>query len=252
MRISQTGLDLIKEFEGCRLKAYRCPANVWTIGYGHTKTAKPGMEIDQEEAERLLIEDMARYEHAVKRRLGDDIELKQCQFDALVSFTYNCGEGNLKKIIPYVNRKQFNTVPSRLMLYKKARVNGRLKTLRGLERRRRAECELWRGLRGETGPVEDMPQEVEAETIERKPLIKSRTIFGHVIAFLSGLGAIISGWWDTLKKVYDAAQDPISMIQGVFGQVELGSTTILIVLGLTGLALSTYAKVDDNKNGEVA
>ncbi len=252
MRISQTGLDLIKEFEGCRLKAYRCPANVWTIGYGHTKTVKPGMEISQEEAERLLIDDMARYEHAVERRLNEDVVLKQCQFDALVSFAYNCGAGNLRKIIPYVNRKQFNTVPSRLMLYKKARVNGRLKTLKGLVRRRRAECELWRGLRGETGPVEDMPQEVEAETIERKPLSKSRTIFGHVIAFLSAMGAVVSSWWDTLKKVYDAAQDPISMIQGVFGQVELGSTTILIVLGLTGLALSTYAKVDDNKNGEVA
>ena len=87
---------------------------------------------------------------------------------------------------------------------------------------------------------------------ERKPLVKSRTIFGHVIAFLSAMGAVVSSWWDTLKKVYDAAQDPISMMQGIFGQVELGATTILIILGLTGLALSTYAKVDDNKNGEVA
>lgn len=252
MRISEAGLSLIKEFEGCRLKAYRCPAGVWTIGYGHTETAERGMTIDQNEAENLLINDMARYEYAVSRHIKKGINLKQCQFDALVSFTYNCGEGNFEKIAPYINRKQFDAVPGRLMLYKKARVNGELKTLNGLVRRRRAECELWRGLRGSDEPIGDMPQIVEAETIERKPLSESRTIWGHVVAFFCALGALVSSWWDTIKKIYDAAQDPISMLQGLFGQAELSSTTILIILGLTGLAISTYAKIDDNKNGEVA
>ena len=202
MRISQTGLDLIKEFEGCRLKAYRCPADVWTIGYGHTKTAERGMEISQDEAERLLISDMARYEYAVLRRVKKGITLRQCQFDALVSFAYNCGEGNLKKIMPYVNRKQFNTVPSRLMLYKKARVNGRLTTLKGLVRRRRAECELWRGLRGDDEPLGEMPQSVEPAQVERNPIKNSWTLKGAFMTLMS----LVAGFAESFQNLPPTTQ----------------------------------------------
>lgn len=62
MRTSQKGINLIKEFEGCRLKAYKCPAGVWTIGYGHTSNVKPNQSITREEAERLLREDLRMYE----------------------------------------------------------------------------------------------------------------------------------------------------------------------------------------------
>ena len=85
-------IELIKRFEGCRLEAYRCPAGVWTIGYGHTKGVKPGQRITQEEAERLLREDAARIEEDVRIALGG-LRLSDCKIDALVSFVFNVGIG---------------------------------------------------------------------------------------------------------------------------------------------------------------
>ena len=93
MRTSQQGLDLIKSFEGLRLSAYKCPADVWTIGYGTTAGVKPGQVITQERAEELLREDVTKVEAQVLRNIK--VTLKQGQFDALVSFTYNLGAGNL-------------------------------------------------------------------------------------------------------------------------------------------------------------
>jgi len=81
----------IKKWEALRLKAYVCPAGAWTIGYGHTKTAKPGMVITEKEAERLLRWDLDWAEEAVRN--GVKVDITQPQFDALVSFTYNVGAG---------------------------------------------------------------------------------------------------------------------------------------------------------------
>jgi len=98
MRMSAEGLGLVKEFEGLRLKAYKCPAAVWTIGYGHTSaagapTVNPGMEITKEEAEAILKRDMVQYEAGVEKLVK--VELTQGQFDALVDFAYNAGVGAL-------------------------------------------------------------------------------------------------------------------------------------------------------------
>ena len=93
MRTSQQGLDLIKSFEGLRLSAYKCPADVWTIGYGTTAGVKPGQMITPERAEELLRDDVTMVEEQVLRTIK--VPLKQGQFDALVSFTYNLGAGNL-------------------------------------------------------------------------------------------------------------------------------------------------------------
>lgn len=88
-RISQNGVDLIKRWEGCRTTAYRCPAGVWTVGYGHTATAKPGMCISYDRAEELLKIDLQRFEKAVTTLVR--VPLTQSQFDALVCFAYNVG-----------------------------------------------------------------------------------------------------------------------------------------------------------------
>lgn len=92
MRTSNT--KIIKACEGLRLEAYLCPANVWTIGYGHTRTAKPGLQIDESEAEKLLRIDLAETELFVSRYVR--LELNQNQFDALVSLVFNIGPGNFK------------------------------------------------------------------------------------------------------------------------------------------------------------
>lgn len=95
MKISQDGINLIKFYEGCRLKAYLDSVNVPTIGYGHTKGVKLGMVITETKAEELLRQDLEYFENRVLDLVK--VNLLQNQFDALVSLTYNIGEGNLKK-----------------------------------------------------------------------------------------------------------------------------------------------------------
>lgn len=86
---SQGCYNLIKKWEGFSSKAYKCPAGVWTIGYGHTATARQGMSITRVEAELLLQKDVSHFAKAVNNLVT--IEVNQNQFDALVSFTYNIG-----------------------------------------------------------------------------------------------------------------------------------------------------------------
>lgn len=91
MKISSDGIELIKKFEGCRLQAYRCPAGVPTIGYGHTKGVKMGDKITQKQADGFLREDVKPIE-VLLNKLG--INFRQEQFDALVSWIFNLGGGN--------------------------------------------------------------------------------------------------------------------------------------------------------------
>jgi lysozyme len=95
MTISQHGLDLIKHFEELRLKAYLCPAGIPTIGYGTTKNIKLGMTTTPAKAEALLKGDVAYFESQIARLVK--AHLTQNQWDAVVSFTYNCGVGALQK-----------------------------------------------------------------------------------------------------------------------------------------------------------
>lgn len=137
MKISCKGVSLIKSFEGCRLKSYKCPAGVWTIGYGHTAGVKEGDIITQEQADEYLRNDLAKYEKYV---LNYDAiyHFNQNQFDALVSFTYNCGVGNLKNLTQN-GKRTLAQISTKILLYNKA---GGV-VLRGLQRRRASEKELF-------------------------------------------------------------------------------------------------------------
>ncbi len=91
---SSTGLALTEQFEGLRLTAYQDSVGVWTIGYGHTgPDVQPGLTITQEQASALLPQDVAGAVAAVNRLVT--VTLTQNQFDALVDFTFNEGQGNL-------------------------------------------------------------------------------------------------------------------------------------------------------------
>lgn len=94
MRTSDIALEKIQEFEGLRLTAYKCPAGVWTIGFGHTKGVKMGQTITKAQAESLLRGDLLPCEEYVR---GLNLELTQGQFDALVDFCFNLGTGSLGK-----------------------------------------------------------------------------------------------------------------------------------------------------------
>jgi len=139
MKISQEGLALIKRFEGCRLEAYKCSANVLTIGYGHTSGVKETDTITQEEADELLEKDVLKFEEYVEDNVI--VELDQSQFDALVAWTFNLGPGNLREstMLKKLNDSDYASVPSEMKRWNKA--GG--KTLDGLIRRRNAEALLF-------------------------------------------------------------------------------------------------------------
>ena len=137
MKTSQRGINLIKQFEGVRLTAYKCPAGVYTIGYGHTRGVTRGMKITEEEASAYLTADLRNSEKAVERY--DSIyHWNQNEFDALVSFTFNCGATNLRALLRN-GRRNRSQIAATLPLYRKA--GG--KVLKGLERRRAAEKALF-------------------------------------------------------------------------------------------------------------
>ena len=91
MNISNTGIDLIKHFEGCETEAYLCPAGVPTIGYGHIKGVQMGDVITEAQAHEMLVEELDEYESYINDLVT--VSLNQNQFDAMVSWVYNLGGG---------------------------------------------------------------------------------------------------------------------------------------------------------------
>lgn len=142
MKISQKGIDLIKRFEGFSPTAYLCPSGVWTIGYGHTAGVRAGDGVDEDTAEDFLREDLADAEGAVGKYVK--VPLKQWQFDALVSFTFNLGAGNLysSTLLKKVNRNPDDPA-IRQEFGKWVHAGGRV--LPGLVERRKAEADMYFG-----------------------------------------------------------------------------------------------------------
>lgn len=139
MNLSERGLNLIKEFEGCILHSYRCSANVLTIGYGHTAGVYEGMTITQAQAEKFLRQDVQWAVNAVNSAVK--VNLTQNQFDALVSFTFNCGTGALQTsdLLKLTNMGKFAEAANQFDLWIHAGGN----VVAGLVRRRKSEKELF-------------------------------------------------------------------------------------------------------------
>lgn len=136
--IGREALEMIKCFEGCRLQAYKCPAGVWTIGYGHTAGVKQGQVITQAQADEFLISDCQKFADYVDNPAYVPITkgLNNNQRDALISFAYNCGAGSLRTLCKGRTAAQ---IAEAMLLYNKA--GG--KVLAGLTKRRKAERELF-------------------------------------------------------------------------------------------------------------
>lgn len=139
MKTSQKGIDLIKKFEGCQLKAYKCPAGVWTIGYGHTSGVRKGMTITQIDANEFLALDIQKTEKQVSNLVK--VPLKQGQFDALVSFVYNVGIGafSTSTMLRLLSFKKYKEVANEFERW----VYADKEILQGLINRRKAEKELF-------------------------------------------------------------------------------------------------------------
>jgi lysozyme len=177
LKLSPAGANLIKHFEGClekkgqHIHAYKCPAGVWTIGWGTTQ--ENGHKINattrwtMEECDEAFLADMETFEMAVRRLVK--VPLEAYQFDALVSFTYNCGEGNLQKstLLKKVNKGDFEGAALEFHKWNK----GGGKVLAGLTRRRASEALLFQNIPDENydgkpdkvvkPPPDAMPQQVD-------------------------------------------------------------------------------------------
>lgn len=139
MKISNRGISLIRRFEGCRLTAYRCPANVWTIGIGHTgtvylKAIRAGLRISEKKAISMLKRDVRKFEKRVSKY--SKYKWNQNEFDALVSFAFNLGsiDGLTKN-----GTRSKKEIALKMLLYNK----GAGRTLSGLTRRRLEERNLF-------------------------------------------------------------------------------------------------------------
>lgn len=146
LHISDEGFRLIQIMEGCKLKPYKCPANKWTVGFGHTQIAgvlaKAKIFLTQEQADKLLLYDLEDSENAVRRLVK--VELTQGEFDALVSFTFNLGEGRLgsSTLLAKLNAGDKEGAAAEFTKWVMA---GQAK-LPGLVKRREAEQALFKGV----------------------------------------------------------------------------------------------------------
>lgn len=142
MKLSQKGIELIKQFEGYSSKAYPDPATggvPWTIGYGTTRGVKPGMVITAEQAEKMLRDDVAKFESGVSSLIT--APTTQGQFDAMVSLAYNIGLGNFGKstLLKKHNARCYTCAADQFRVWNRA--NG--KVMNGLTRRRAAERQVY-------------------------------------------------------------------------------------------------------------
>lgn len=188
MKMTPEGLALIRQYEGFRGTAYRCPAGVWTIGYGHTSQAgppsvMPGMTMSEGRAREVLAEDVRMFASGVRASLKRPVS--DAQFSALVSFAFNVGLGAFRSssVLRAVNAGDMAAVPRRLQLW----VKGGGKVLPGLVRRRAAEAAMFAG--GSDGKVPPGPAP-RPDPVAGKPLSRSTTVLAAIMAALS---TVLSG-----------------------------------------------------------
>jgi lysozyme len=240
MQMSPEGMNaLLKKFEGCKLTAYRCPANVCTIGYGHTTSAgappvRDGMTITKQQADDILSRDLVKFETAVHNMLHQP--LNQHQFDVLVDFAYNAGIGNLQSstLLKKVNAAKFDEVPAELMKWTK----GGGKVLPGLVRRRQAESAWWSS--GEPVAVSahvESPTDDEHEQRSDPDPVLVRTMAdskqGNAALLTAGIGGL-----GAVKEVAAQAQDASDTANQLVGLFS--NPNFLIMSAVIGLGVAIW------------
>jgi lysozyme len=230
MHMSQNGLDaLLKKFEGCKLKAYRCPANVCTIGFGHTTAAGlpeviDGMTITQKQADEILKRDLVKYEAAVESLVK--VKLTQNQFDVLTDFAYNAGVGNLKSstMLKKINAGDLDAVPAELMKWTK----GGGKVLPGLVRRRQAAGAWWTA---QDQAHDEQEDRTEPDAPPQRTMADSKQ--GNAAILTAGLGGL-----GIAKEVAAQAKDASDVADQFMGL--LGNTNFVIMVAIIGLAAGIW------------
>jgi lysozyme len=225
MHMSQGGVDaLLKKFEGCKLKAYYCPAGVCTIGYGHTSSAGApevvdGMSITQAQADEILKRDLVKFESAVTDLVK--VRLTQNQFDVLVDFAYNAGIGNLKSstMLKKVNAGDLDAVPAELMKWTK----GGGKVLPGLVRRRQAAGAWWSA----DQHVEEHEHRTDPDPVPVRTMADSKQ--GNAAILTAGLGGL--GAAKEIAAQAQDASDVASQFAGLLNNPNFIAMAAVIGLG---------------------
>lgn len=212
MNISQRGIDLIKSFEGFRAQSYKClvTEKYFTIGYGHYgPDVKLGQVITQREAEALLMQDLERFVAAVNR-YDYHYDFTQNEFDALVSFTYNLGEGCLCQVTDNKRRNK-DQIAEKMLLY----YNSGGKKIEGLVRRRKAEHDLF--LSGSAAPAPKY--ELAVPTLRRRCKGDKVKVLQKNLNDMFGSGLAVDGDFGAkTKAAVEFMQDALGItIDGIYG-----------------------------------
>ena len=223
----------IARSEGCKLKAYRCPAGKPTIGWGHTRGVKMGDTCTQEQADTWMLEDVTEFTNGVRGALKRDAS--DNELGALVSFAFNVGmgtaDGKVKGFLTSTVLKKHNegdrqSAARAFGLWNKARINGVLQVVDGLTSRRAREAAMYL-----SDDMQPMPQVVEPESsLKNSPIATA-----SVTSILAGLSAGMAAWTEQGQQ--------IAATLGVDPLVGFG-----IVVIWTG-ATSLYQRIKQRKEG---
>ena len=229
MVVNSATKSLIKEFEGLRLKAYRCSAGVLTIGWGHTSAAgepvvKPGLTISKAEAIRVFDRDIQNFSEGVERLIK--VDLTENQFGACVSLAFNIGVGAFSKssVLRFVNKKRFDDAADAFLLWNKV---GK-KAVAGLTRRRASEAALFKTAADDDSDDVRMPDAPEG----KKPITSTTNIAAGVTA-AAGVSA--------------AAKEIVENTSSVFsgGNMIMIGLAIVIIAGAAWIIRERWLKSRD-------
>lgn len=262
MKISKNGINLIKDFEGFHKKlpngdctTYYCPANVLTIGYGCTEGIKKGDVWTHDQAIAALRKELKRFEDAVNNLVK--IEVNQNQFDALVSFAYNCGSGALggSNLLKLVNKSDFDGAARQFGNW--TRGGGRV--LPGLVRRRAAEAALFRTA-PENNNKPDMPQAVDEpqQTTFVMTGYESRSVWAQITAAASIVFGVLTDWakngWDWLMwaigivpDIYNEAKEGIDSAKEMAGWFGANIGKVAVTIATACIIIAIVRHINDKR-----
>ena len=199
--IPYEAVELIAEREGCKLRAYLCPAGVWTIGWGHTKGVKPTDLWTQEYADKMLLQDLRAFTTRVSDLCARPAD--PYQLGAMVSLAFNVGIGGFSKstVLRQHNAGNDQAAARAFALWNKATINGQLKALDGLTIRRSLESALYlKPLEDTPDAVPYMPQAVASES----SLAASPIAQGSAVTAGIGTLTMANQFSDQLKQLAES------------------------------------------------
>lgn len=226
--VTERAKALAREFEGLRLVAYKCPADVWTLGYGHTKGVKAGDTCTREQAELWLTNDFFEAAQGVERALGEAIvlTLTDNQHDALCDFVLNLGPNPSATLWKKLKAREYDAVPAQLSRWV---YTGKTK-LNGLVRRRNAEIALWS--EGEPGSSAQPTSSAETRTAPTPPAPAQATLTpAHIAtAAVAAAGGVAEGAKQVTNIIqpYAGMSDMVQHALGYAATVGAGAAVAVV------------------------